>query len=180
MEPRPAKEEKEYNKYENNKPIFDSIIKKLNNNKIENKYNSKNEFLPVLTKLLEGDVISVDKPKDLIEKIAHGLSVIDKEAEVQKDKKGNIIYDPETKDSEIVKLTKDVDEYFEEEVYPHIPDAHYEYEYNPNKKGDKEKLGAEIPFTRFFFEYQEPEKSEDLLKKFFELENDISNKLKDF
>lgn len=180
MEPRPTKEEKEYNKYERNKPIFDSIIEKLNNNKIENKYNSKNEFLPVLTKLLEGDVISVDKPKDLIEKIAHGLSVIDKEAEVQKDKKGNIIYDPETKDSEIVKLTKDVDEYFEEEVYPHIPDAHYVYEYNPNKKGDKEKLGAEIPFTRYFYEYQEPEKSEDLLKKFFELENDISNKLKDF
>lgn len=180
MEPRPTKEEKEYNKYERNKPIFDSIIKKLNNNKIENKYNSKNEFLPVLTKLLEGDVISVDKPKDLIEKIAHGLSVIDKEAEVQKDKKGNIIYDPETKDSEIVKLSKDVDEYFEEEVYPHIPDAYYVYEYNSNKNGDKEKLGAEIPFTRFFYEYQEPEKSEDLLKKFFELENDISNKLKDF
>lgn len=115
-----------------------------------------------------------------MEKIAHGLSVIDKEAEVQKDKKGNIIYDPDTKDSEIVKLTKDVDEYFEEEVYPHIPDAHYVYEYNPNKKGDKEKLGAEIPFTRFFYEYQEPDKSEDLLKKFFELENDITAKLKDF
>ena len=28
------------------------------------------------------------------------------------------------------------------------------------------KIGAEIPFTRFFYEYQEPEKSEDLLKKF--------------
>lgn len=180
MEPRPAKEEKEYKKYERNKPIFVSIIEKLNNNKIENKFNSKNEFLPVLTKLLESVVISVDKPKDLIEKIAHGLSIIDKEAEVQEDKKGNIIYDPETKDSEIVKLSKDVDEYFEEEVYPHIPDAHYVYEYNPNKKGDKEKVGAEIPFTRCFYEYQEPEKSEDLLKKFFEFENDISNKLKDF
>ena len=180
MEPRPTKEEKEYNKYERNKPIFDSIIEKLNNNKIENKYNSKNEFLPVLSKLLEDVVISVDKAKDLIEKIAHGLSIIDKEAEVQKDKKGNIIYDPDTKDLEIVKLTKDVDEYFEEEVYPHIPDAHYVYEYNPNKKGDKEKVGAEIPFTRYFYEYQEPEKSEDLLKKFFKLENDISNKLKDF
>ena len=34
--------------------------------------------------------------------------------------------------------------------------------------------------TRYFYEYQEPEKSEDLLKKFFELENDISSKLKDF
>ena len=180
MEPRPAKEEKDFVKFTENKLIFENIIATLKTNITNKKYNNKDEFIPYLTDVLDGVLINVDKPKDLIEKIAHGLSIIDKDAEVQKDKKGNIIYDPETKDSEIVKLNKDVDEYFEEEVYPHIPDAHYAYEYNPNKKGDKEKLGAEIPFTRYFYEYQEPERSEDLLKKFFELENDISSKLKDF
>lgn len=180
MEPRPAKEEKDFAKFTKNKPIFENIISTLKTNITNGKFKNKDKFLPFLTDVLAGVLVNVDKSKDLIEKIAHGLSTIDKEAEVQKDKKGNIIYDPETKDSEIVKLNKDVDEYFEEEVYPHIPDAHYVYEYNPAKKGDKEKLGAEIPFTRFFYEYQEPEKSEDLLKKFFELENDISFKLKDF
>ena len=180
MEPRPAKEEKDFIKFTENKPIFENIIATLKTKTTNKKFNNKDEFIPFLTDVLDGVLVNVNKPKDLIEKIAHGLSVIDKESEVQKDRKGNIIYDPETKDSEIVKLNKDVDEYFEEEVYPHIPDAHYVYEYNPNKKGDKEKLGAEIPFTRFFYEYQEPEKSEDLLKKFFELENDISAKLKDF
>ena len=180
MEPRPAKEEKDFIKFTENKPIFENIIATLKTKTTDKKFNNKDEFIPFLTNVLDGVLVNVNKPKDLIEKIAHGLSVIDKDAEIQKDKKGNIIYDPETKDSEIVKLNKDVDEYFEEEVYPHIPDAHYVYEYNPNKKGDKEKLGAEIPFTRYFYEYQEPEKSEDLLKKFFELENDISFKLKDF
>ena len=180
MEPRPAKEEKDFIKFTENKPIFENIIATLKTKTTNKKFNNKDEFIPFLTDVLDGVLVNVNKPKDLIEKIAHGLSVIDKDAEIQKDKKGNIIYDPETKDSEIVKLNKDVDEYFEEEVYPHIPDAHYVYEYNPNKKGDKEKLGAEIPFTRYFYEYQEPEKSEDLLKKFFELENDISSKLKDF
>lgn len=180
MEPRPAKEEKDFIKFTENKPIFENIIATLKTKTTNKKFNNKDEFIPFLTNVLDGVLVNVNKPKDLIEKIAHGLSVIDKDAEIQKDKKGNIIYDPETKDSEIVKLNKDVDEYFEEEVYPHIPDAHYVYEYNPNKKGDKEKLGAEIPFTRYFYEYQEPEKSEDLLKKFFELENDISFKLKDF
>lgn len=180
MEPRPAKEEKDFIKFTENKPIFENIIATLKTKTTNKKFNNKDEFIPCLTDVLDGVLVNVNKPKDLIEKIAHGLSVIDKEAEIQKDKKGNIIYDPETKDSEIVKLNKDVDEYFEEEVYPHIPDAHYAYEFNPNKKGDKEKLGAEIPFTRYFYEYQEPEKSEDLLKKFFELENDISSKLKDF
>lgn len=180
MEPRPAKEEKDFIKFTENKPIFENIIATLKTKTTNKKFNNKDEFVPCLTDVLDGVLVNVNKPKDLIEKIAHGLSVIDKEAEIQKDKKGNIIYDPETKDSEIVKLNKDVDEYFEEEVYPHIPDAHYVYEYNPNKKGDKEKLGAEIPFTRYFYEYQEPEKSEDLLEKFFELENDISSRLKDF
>ena len=180
MEPRPAKEEKDFIKFTENKPIFENIIATLKTKTTNKKFNNKDEFIPFLTNVLDGVLVNVNKPKDLIEKIAHGLSVIDKEAEIQKDKEGNIIYDPETKDSEIVKLNKDVNEYFEEEVYPHIPDAHYAYEFNPNKKGDKEKLGAEIPFTRYFYEYQEPEKSEDLLKKFFELENDISSKLKDF
>ena len=180
MEPRPAKEEKDFIKFTENKPIFENIIATLKTKTTNKKINNKDEFIPFLTDVLDGVLVNVNKPKDLIEKIAHGLSVIDKDAEIQKDKKGNIIYDPETKDSEIVKLNKDVDEYFEEEVYPHIPDAHYVYEYNPNKKGDKEKLGAEIPFTRYFYEYQEPERSKDLLKKFFELENDISSKLKDF
>lgn len=180
MEPRPAKEEKDFIKFTENKPIFENIIATLKTKTTNKKFNNKDEFIPFLTNVLDGVLVNVNKPKDLIEKIAHGLSVIDKDAEIQKDKKGNIIYDTETKDSEIVKLNKDVDEYFEEEVYPHIPDAHYVYEYNPNKKGDKEKLGAEIPFTRYFYEYQEPEKSEDLLEKFFELENDITSRLKDF
>ena len=180
MEPRPAKEEKDFIKFTENKPIFENIIATLKTKTTNKKFNNKDEFIPCLTDILDGVLVNFNKPKDLIEKIAHGLSIIDKDAEVQKDKKGNIIYDPETKDSEIVKLNKDVCEYFEEEVYPHIPDAHYVYEYNPNKKGDKEKLGAEIPFTRYFYEYQEPEKSEDLLKKFFALENEISSKLKDF
>ena len=179
MEPRPAKEEKEFKKYEDNKPVYDAIIEMLNQNVMDKIYNKKEDFIPVLSKILNNVLGAVDKSKDLIEKIAHGLSVIDKEAEIQKDKKGNIIYDSETKDSEIIKLTKDVDEYFREEVYPHVPDAHYEYEYNPNKKGDKEKLGAEIPFTRYFYEYTEPEKSEVLEKQFLDLENSVSEKIKE-
>ena len=38
-----------------------------------------------------------------------GLSVMDKIAEIQRDKKGNIIYDKETKDTELVKYTEDIE-----------------------------------------------------------------------
>jgi type I restriction enzyme M protein len=43
----------------------------------------------------------------------------------------------------------------------------------------REKTGAEFPFTRYFYEYQEPEKSDALLKRFMELENSIGVKVKE-
>ena len=61
----------------------------------------------------------------------------------------------------------------------------YFYDFDKNKKissTNKEKLGAEIPFTRYFYKYVAPESSDKLLFEFFELEkeltDDISNLLK--
>ena len=112
--------------------------------------------------------------------IAMVLAVMDKTAVVQKDRKGEIIKDTTTKDTEIIKLTQEPEKYFEAEVYPHVPDAIWAYEFDPEKKEsatNKEKLGAEFPFTRFFYEYKEPEKADDLLAKFMELEKSLSEKI---
>lgn len=49
--------------------------------------------------------------------IAMVLAVMDKTAVVQKDRKGEIIKDTTTKDTEIIKLTQDPEKYFEAEVY---------------------------------------------------------------
>lgn len=114
--------------------------------------------------------------------IAMTLSEMDKSAVVQKDRRGNIIIDPTTKDSEIIKLNKNAEEYFEEEVYPHVPDAIWRYEFDETKKEsstNKEKKGAEFPFTRFFYEYKAPEKADDLLAKFMELEKSLTAKIAD-
>ena len=48
---------------------------------------------------------------------------MNKEAVIQRDKKGNIIYDKETKDTEIVRYDEDIETYMEREVLPHVPDA---------------------------------------------------------
>ena len=94
--------------------------------------------------------------------------------------KGEIIVDSTTKDTEIIKLTKDPEEYFAEEVYPHVPDAIWCYEFDPSKKEsatNKEKQGAEFPFTRFFYEYKVPESADDLLAQFMELEKSLTAKI---
>jgi type I restriction enzyme M protein len=116
---------------------------------------------------------------------------MDKTAEIQKDKQGNVIYDSTTKDTELIKLNMDVEEYFKKEVYPHVPNARYVYEYGdegklplfPGRQSsatlNREKTGAEFPFTRYFYEYQEPEKANTLLKRFMEMEKSITMKIRE-
>ena len=99
-------------------------------------------------------------------------------AEIQRDKKGNILYDKETKDIEIVKYEESIDDYMAREVLPHIPDAVAFFEENLTAKKPVIKVGAEIPFTRYFYKYQQPVPSEELEQKFLNLEKSVSERIK--
>ena len=129
--------------------------------------------MPVLTKVLCG--ITADKK--LIEKIADGLSVMDKAAIIQRDRKGNIIFDKETKDTEIVKYEEDIEDYMKREVWPHVADAVAFFEENLGAKKPVIKTGAEIPFTKYFYKYQEPVPSEDLERRFAALDNSVNERI---
>ena len=129
--------------------------------------------MPVLTKVLA----NVTTDKKLLDKIADGLSVMDKSAEIQRDRKGNVLYDKETKDTEIVKWGESIEDYMAREVLPHIPDAVAFFEENLGAKKPVIKTGAEIPFTRYFYKYQQPVPSEELEAKFMELELSVSERV---
>lgn len=153
--------------------LYTRIFEALEAAKDSKKYLSPTAFAPVLEKVLEG----VTDDKNTLEKIAEGLSVMDKSAEIQKDRKGNIIYDKETKDIEIVKFEENIDDYMEREVLPHVPDAKAFFEENLSKKTPIIKTGAEIPFTRYFYKYQVPIDSQELAKRFEELEVGADSKI---
>lgn len=127
--------------------------------------------MPHLTEVLS----KATTDKKLLEKIADGLSVMDKNAEIQRDRKGNIIYDKETKDTELVKWEESIEDYMAREVLPHIPDAAAFFEENLGAKKPVIKTGAEIPFTRYFYKYQQPTASEELKVKFMDLEHLVSD-----
>ena len=129
--------------------------------------------MPVLTKVLA----NVTADKKLLDKISDGLSVMDKSAEIQRDRKGNVLYDKETKDTEIVKWGEKIEDYMAREVLPHIPDAKAFFEEDLSKKKPVIKTGAEIPFTRYFYKYQQPVPSEELEAKFLELELSVSERV---
>lgn len=177
MNPRSSADEKKYQKYITGRKFVADVLAILESNKSDKVYLDYSAFEKHL-KTLIGDVDGFSASR--LTGIAMILSVMDKAAVVQKDKKGEIIVDPTTKDTEIIKLTKDPEEYFAEEVYPHVPDAIWCYEYDPSKKEsatNKEKQGAEFPFTRLFYEYKAPEAADDLLAQFMELEKSLTAKI---
>ncbi|MEE1282097.1 MAG: class I SAM-dependent DNA methyltransferase [Acutalibacteraceae bacterium] len=81
-------------------------------------------------------------------------------------KKGKPVADTALRDTENVPLVEDIDAYFAREVLPYAPDAWIDK--------SKTKVGYEIPMTRYFYEYQKPEKSDDILNRIISLENEIS------
>lgn len=149
------------------------IITTLRENLMETKYLSPETFRPVLTAILTPLAL----PKKDIEEIMDGLSVMDKEAEIQKDKKGNILYDKETKDTENVCIEESIDDYMEREVLPFVPDAKAFFEEDISKKKPVIKTGAEIPFTRYFYKYEVPKPSEELAQQFIDLEKSINEQV---
>lgn len=167
-----GKEEKKLETYYEKKPIYDAIIQALRENISDSIYMNPESFMPVLTEILEGFA-----NKKLLERIADGLSVLDKKADIQRDKKGNIIYDKTTKDTEIVKYQESIEDYMAREVLPYVPDAKWFFEENLGAKNPVIKTGAEIPFTRYFYKYQQPESSKVLEQKFFELEKSVNKRI---
>ena len=168
-----GKEAKKLMDMQKNKPLFDAILDALTKNVSEKKYLSLSRFYPVLESCFRG--MSIDKK--VIDRIAYGLSEMDKEAEIQRDKKGKVIYDKETKDVELVKFEESIEDYMNREVLPRIPDAVAFFEEDLAAKKPVIKTGAEIPFTRYFYKYQQPEPSEKLKERFMTLESSVNEEI---
>ena len=172
-----AKEQKALADYYKQKPVYEAILEKLREAVTDQKWLSPAAFVPVLENVLAGIITE----KKLFDKIMDGLSVMDKEAEIQRETKGKnkgaVIYDKASKDTELVKWAEDIDDYMQREVLPHVPDAQWFWEENLSAKKPVIKTGAEIPFTRYFYKYQQPEASEVLAERFVVLENSVSARI---
>ena len=160
-----GKDIKKLEAYQNNLPVYEAILAALTSVVSDEIYYSPAAFMPVLTKALA----TATADKKLLEKIADGLSVMDKNAEIQRDRRGDIIYDKETKDTEKVKFEEHIDAFMKREVLPNIPDAMAFFEETLSAKNPVIKTGAEIIFTRMFYEPAFPENSDTLEAAFEEV-----------
>ena len=173
-----GKDKNKLDNFKKNKPVYDAIVDALNSAVSDKVYKNPETFTPVVNDILSGIISDAKDLKKIADKVVKGLSVMDKTADIQKDKKGNVLYDTETKDTEIVPWKINIDDYMASEVLPHVPDAKAFFEEDLGKKNPVIKTGAEIPFTKYFYKYQAPVSSDELAKRFNELEASVDSRIK--
>jgi type I restriction enzyme M protein len=115
-------------------------------------YKSRSEFLKALKKAFKDAGVEVKTP--MLKVIWNALSERDEDAEVCLDKKKNPEPDTDLRDNENIPLKEDIEEYFQREVIPHVPDAWIDH--------DKTKVGYEIPFNRHFYKYVPPRSLDEI------------------
>ncbi len=79
-------------------------------------------------------------------------------------KKGKLQADSKKRDTEIIPLKDDIDQFFKENVLPYNKDAWMDRK--------KDKVGYEIPFTRLFYKFVPPKASSDIFKEIKQLEEE--------
>lgn len=84
-------------------------------------------------------------------------------------KKGKKQPDSSLRDTESVPLKEDIREYFKREVLPFVPDAWID--------DNKSVVGYEIPFTRYFYKYEAPKASSEIMAEILELEKELEGSL---
>ena len=77
-------------------------------------------------------------------------------------KKGKPTADSSKRDTESIPWSEPIEEYMQKNVYPYAPEAWIDEK--------KTKIGYEIPFTREFYKYVAPRKSEEIFAHLQELE----------
>lgn len=175
---RNAKQAKKLAELEYAEPVFEQMVNMLREHTSNKVWQDEGEFKKVLKGILS-DLPpyrikqTTAQTNDLYSKVSAALSEMDKTAPIRRNRKGEIEVETTTKDTELIKLSENVEDYMEREVLPYVPDAVWR-----DEETDKAvKTGAEIPFTRFFYHYQVPERSDVCIAHFFELEDDLKQLL---
>ena len=111
--------------------------------------------------------------------IFNALSERDESAAVCVDRHGHPEPDPALRDYERVPLEEDVQRYFEREVLPHVPDAWINIGVRDQKDQEVGRVGYEINFNRYFYQYAPPRPLEEIEADIRGLESDIMEMLKE-
>ncbi|MDF0591744.1 type I restriction-modification system subunit M [Candidatus Methanocrinis natronophilus] len=140
-------------------------------------FTSRPDFERALKRAAKTADLKISTP--LKKAISAALSERDEAADPSTDGKGHPEPDSQLRDTENVPLGEDVREYFEREVLSHVPDAWINESVRDLKDGEVGKVGYEINFNRYFYEYKPPRPLEEIEAEIRELEGEIMEMLRE-
>lgn len=122
----------------------------------------------------EAKQLKVKSNKTLITALINAFGHKDPKAEPVTDSNGELVPDTDLTDYENVPYLEDIDDYFAREVLPHVPDAWMDESFTDARDGQLGRVGYEINFNRFFYQYQPPRKLQDIDEDLKQVEAEIA------
>lgn len=129
----------------------------------------RKQFLLSLREAERARGVKLSTPE--LKAVLAALGERDETAEICKDKKGDPEPDTELRDTETVPLKEGIEEYFQREVLPHVPDAWIDH--------GKTRVGFEIPLNRHFYRYEPPRELAEIEAEIKNLEGEILELLRE-
>lgn len=154
---------------EEGRAVQQAILSALATIPHDTKFIDRTTFTKSLKKAFKANNVVV--PSALLKTIVSSLSERDEEANLCLDSKGNPEPDTELRDFENVPLKEDIHEYVKREVAPHVADIWIDE--------NKVKIGYEINFNRYFYEYKPPRQLKQIQADIRKLERDIVSMLQE-
>jgi type I restriction enzyme M protein len=143
---------------------FRPLKKSLGNKRKEISEQGRNYILKVYEEFKENEICKIYSNEYFGYKKLTIEQPLVQDGKVVMDKKGNIKSDGSLRDTERIPLDVDIDDYFEKEVKPHLPNSWVDK--------DKTQVGYEINFTKYFYKYTPLRSVTEVLNDLLELEKE--------
>jgi type I restriction enzyme M protein len=140
-------------------------------------FTNRDAFEKALSKWLKAKGVKIGAP--IKKAVLAALSERDEYADICTDKDGNHEPDPDLRDHELVPLNGDWRDYMNREVLPFVPDAWVDESYLDVSDKQVGRVGYEINFNRYFYQYVPPRPLEEIDAELKALEAEIAELLKE-
>ena len=152
---------------------YKKMRKSLGNKRNEMTKEHINKITKIYGDFVESDVSKIyDNDFFQYRKVTVLQAQVDENNKMLLNKKGEPIQDKEKgTDTETIPHIENIKEYMEREVLPFAPNSYID--------NSKTKIGYEISFTKYFYKYQEPRSTKDIMNEILELDKKLDGVLKE-
>ena len=161
-----------------NNPFYLKMMRSLGNKRKEigdgrdGKPDQIAEITKIYSEFEEGPYCKIFDTEDFgYQRITVERPKRNEKGKIEKDRKGKPVSDSNLRDYENVPLKENVEEYFNREVLPHLPDAWINH--------GKTKTGYEINLTRYFYRYKPLRSLEEIRADILALEKEADGMIKE-